>query len=844
MTARQILLSFIFVLAGLAAFGQELVVESFVQSSDPVPGYRMVRDRHDNPAAIVKVLIPIKGLEFEGDVLKSEEGTGEYTVYMPEGTKRLRVKAPGYYPRMVEFGAENACIVALKGAKLYELRLRGGGGQAGGGGAVARANYVIFKISPADAQLRIDGKLYPVEAGGAARAYLSTGTHSYSVEAPGYKTAGGSFVIEAQKKTQLNVSLVSRLVKVVLSCPTMGVKFYVNDAPADSYEVDLIPGMYRVEARRNGYATEARTLEVAEGRRMDFAFPALRRLTGNLNVDVSPIGAQIYVDDELRGTSPELIRDLTAGTHTVRIHAEGCEDMVRQVEISNSQTSTLSGSLNKAQNATQPGVGGKVPELDLVVSTPKGIKIYPKGSRVKLGSDETVIGLGLDMPDGSFTVFLAGYALNPVSKKQAVSRYGKAYLPSSEQLTALFADMDAVDRTTQTMFGWKIPRGSYWNNTVVGNSGTPDDKTNYLLAVLYSGKKDEQSIKSEIKPDPMWNTSKVKVYDGPMDTWGYIYAREAGYRPKWRDMAVQGVVTADGNEVGLRDIKGSLEPEERLMTKAEADSINKWLDSVNKSLREAGGETIQKGMPYKVEVYGSSRQAYYFGENAGLRTMKAGEKALVRPLLNNISDIKGRTEPRNLDLMTAHNGEYRFFSQRSWARLPKAKRKEYPIVGFVVEGQDSWHVIGEVVYNSDRITVVPWFKKTLMSYEAEREIARNFEAINSALGAFGLPKFDLNTSYWSNQDGKAVVFAPGTDGVTRSYRVPTDRDYRAKSRQEVMLWPKKGTGGRLLKLKQPQTDKDSVRLEYIPDGGIYYMSEALWKHLPAKEKSRWRRKYK
>jgi hypothetical protein len=58
-----------------------------------------------------------------------------------------------------------------------------------------------------------------------------------------------------------------------------------------------------------------------------------------------PGGAEVYVDDVLRGASPVSLSGMSAGSHTIRLVKEGYEPMIVPVDISAGRTTEYSTSL-------------------------------------------------------------------------------------------------------------------------------------------------------------------------------------------------------------------------------------------------------------------------------------------------------------------------------------------------------------------------------------------------------------------------------------------------------------------------------------------------------------------
>lgn len=60
-------------------------------------------DKNGNVCALLKVQIALQHVKFEGNVIDVLDKTGEYWVYLTEGTKKITVKRVGYLPLEVDF---------------------------------------------------------------------------------------------------------------------------------------------------------------------------------------------------------------------------------------------------------------------------------------------------------------------------------------------------------------------------------------------------------------------------------------------------------------------------------------------------------------------------------------------------------------------------------------------------------------------------------------------------------------------------------------------------------------------------------------------------------------------
>ena len=112
-------------LFSLSALGQELVVKGMkLDASDLSAGTYVRKDLNEKTCALVKVLLPIENAVFEGNVIGGVENkSGEYWVYMSEGSKELRVKHPNYlrlHVNFLDYGIEQS---GVKGKCTYTLTL-------------------------------------------------------------------------------------------------------------------------------------------------------------------------------------------------------------------------------------------------------------------------------------------------------------------------------------------------------------------------------------------------------------------------------------------------------------------------------------------------------------------------------------------------------------------------------------------------------------------------------------------------------------------------------------------------------------------------------------------------
>jgi len=85
-----------------------------------------------------------------------------------------------------------------------------------------------------------------------------------------------------------------------------------------------------------------------------FALPASAQemIVGSLDVKVSPINSDVYVDGKKVGTTPDVFRDIQVGQHCVEIRKDGYESLTKTVTINENEQESVTGTLKAIVAAT------------------------------------------------------------------------------------------------------------------------------------------------------------------------------------------------------------------------------------------------------------------------------------------------------------------------------------------------------------------------------------------------------------------------------------------------------------------------------------------------------------
>ncbi len=347
---KQFLLLIISLLFAHVIQAQDLKIRSMSQDMGDLSASTYERkDLNGAACALVKVQLPAYGAKFEGNIIGNiEYKTGEYWVYMTEGSRELRIKHPNYLPLHVLF-VDHGIEHGVKGKQTYTLTVAM---QQMNGNIDDGMRYLVLNIEPSDANATViidgdEGKAQTTQ-NGTASVLLPMGDHRYLVRATSYEDKSGTVTIGNDKVT-LPIRLTSTMATLNVSTNTSGTQIFVNDQlrGTNSWTGSLPAGTYRVEGRLTGHRNHQQIITLQQRDQKQIAIPALQAIMGNLNVNFQPTNTEVWIDGKKAGNSPDIFRNIHVGNHDIELRASGYDNKKIQVTIEEGKTASLTGSLNK-----------------------------------------------------------------------------------------------------------------------------------------------------------------------------------------------------------------------------------------------------------------------------------------------------------------------------------------------------------------------------------------------------------------------------------------------------------------------------------------------------------------
>jgi len=422
---KKVLFFFLGVIYVITCHSQSISVSSFkLLESDLTANTAgtMEQDQNGETAALIKVVTTQTGFTFDGGslgIVKTKQTPGEVWVYVPRGSKKITIKHPQlgvlrdyYYP------------VAIEAARTYEMVLVSGTVQT----IVQQARtsqYVVFQLNPSNAIVELDGSLLQTVDGTASK-MMKFGSYDYRVQAPNYLPESGKVTVDdPNNKKVVNVTLKPNFSKVTVKVYN-NAEIWINGEKRGkgTWTGDLGEGTYEFEAKLQGHRNTLLTKDVVitqEPQIINLLSPI--PIYGEANINSSPAMADIYIDGEKSGQTPQLISKLLVGSHQLRLSKEGYEDHTASLTIKEGETTSLSAQLEKKKAIHSSSIKSVNNDSSIVNYTPA--EIYNLKKQYKKNPNE-LVRIGKELLAQKKTIEAKDFAKLALSTSD--NKYAPAYI--------------------------------------------------------------------------------------------------------------------------------------------------------------------------------------------------------------------------------------------------------------------------------------------------------------------------------------------------------------------------------------------------------------------------------
>lgn len=257
---------------------------------------------------------------------------GVASKYVNFGTYTYRVQAPNYHS-----DAGRVTVDDPDNKKIVEINLNPNFGwiEVSGGSMLSGANVYIDNAFVGKAP-------YKSEA-------LKSGQHSVKIAKELYDTYSEMVTVNDNQTTTVSPSLSANFSHLTFSVEA-DAEIWINEERkgTGTWSGDLASGSYRIECRKANHETSVKTLEVTNQMNGDLIkLDAPRPIYGSLNLESTPELAEIFIDGQPMGETPNVISEILIGQHNLRLAKEGYLDHSETVTVRKDERTLVQVTMNE-----------------------------------------------------------------------------------------------------------------------------------------------------------------------------------------------------------------------------------------------------------------------------------------------------------------------------------------------------------------------------------------------------------------------------------------------------------------------------------------------------------------
>ena len=390
---RQIVF-LLFILAGMLSCllvrGDEFKVNSFSKAENDLSARRFEeKDDNGDPCALIKVRTDIQGLNFQAakGIVKIISKEGDYWVYISFGEKRLKIFKNGY--KTLAYPISNS----IKSYDVYVMELSS---NAKAWVPSGKGNLSI-RTHPPGVSVSIDGfpdlnKTTPCSFDN----YKAT-PYRFFLTKKRYEPKDTIINIEKDLDKNVIVKLEPKFGSLVVHSNVNGVKYYLDKelVGVDSLglfgEIDGIDiGKYSLEIKKEKYHSKTQIIEISPNDTTDI-FVELDAITGSVDIRTNPPGANVYIDETFKGTTPYSESELIIGEHIIRIEKDKFLKETKTVSVKENENHRVEFSLRsykKVRIESDPKNARLTVNGNYIGKTPEELKLPVGENSILLEKDD------------------------------------------------------------------------------------------------------------------------------------------------------------------------------------------------------------------------------------------------------------------------------------------------------------------------------------------------------------------------------------------------------------------------------------------------------------------------
>lgn len=209
---------------------------------------------------------------------------------------------------------------------------------------------IVITSSPSGADVYIGGAYKgttPLDLTGR----YSAGSYAIEIRKDGYVSWLGSMVVKTSETTSISATLIPYKGNVYVSSEPGEATIYLdgNYVGISPKTISDIPtGTHSLTLKKDGYYDWDSEIEIVKGRTVSVnAMMETREIPydGSINIQSTPSNAEVYLNDEFKGYTPIIVRELGPSNYHITLKLAGYQDWDGSVDVSENEQEKISANL-------------------------------------------------------------------------------------------------------------------------------------------------------------------------------------------------------------------------------------------------------------------------------------------------------------------------------------------------------------------------------------------------------------------------------------------------------------------------------------------------------------------
>ena len=171
---------------------------------------------------------------------------------------------------------------------------------------------------------------------------MPSGTYSVRIVKEMYDAVENTFIIEDGATTLAEMSLSAGFMKLtVKAAPDSDIYIDSEYKGKGEWNGEVLFGTHYLEARKENHKPAVMKVELDKNSTSEIVLETPRPITGHIDINTSPMKADIYLDGKHYGTTPKVISNIIIGEHKLKLEKDGYVALEKDIVVEEGEMLSL-----------------------------------------------------------------------------------------------------------------------------------------------------------------------------------------------------------------------------------------------------------------------------------------------------------------------------------------------------------------------------------------------------------------------------------------------------------------------------------------------------------------------